>query len=57
MRNLVSRAFEPVHDTGSKQSLSKLIDEFGDDMRVEGHERSMRVSEEVRKGDRGSIGA
>ena len=46
-----------MHDIGSKQSLSKLIDELGDDMRVEGHERSMRVSEEVRKGDRGSIGA
>ena len=46
MRNLVSRAFEPVHDTGSKQSLPKLIptltvDELGDDMRVEGHERSI----------------
>ena len=37
----MSRAFEPVHDTGSKQSLSKLIDELGDDMRVEEHERSI----------------
>ena len=48
MRNLVSRAFEPVHDTGSKQSLSKLMDELGDDMKVEGHERSMIIESERR---------
>ena len=41
----MSRAFEPVHDTGSKQSLSKLIDELGDDMRVEGHERSTEIEQ------------
>ena len=38
---MVSRAFEPVHDTGPKQGLSNLTHELGGAWEIEEHERSI----------------
>ena len=53
----MSRAFEPGHDTGSKMCVSNLIDELGGAWEIKGMRDQLRVSKEVTRGDRGSIGA